>query len=57
MTEKRVDEAPEASAPPPMQVANLPADVHKQLKFSAATDGELSAVSALRASSEPWAGR
>lgn len=57
MTEKRVDEAPEASAPPPMQVANLPADLHKQLKFSAATDAELAAVSALRATSEPWKSR
>jgi [ribosomal protein S18]-alanine N-acetyltransferase len=58
MTEKRVDEAPEAGAPPPMQVAaNLPADFQKQLKFSGATDGELAAVSALRATSEPWKGR
>lgn len=57
MTMKRVDEAPEASVPPPMQLTNLPADFQKALKFSAATDGELSAVSTLRASSEPWKSR
>lgn len=57
MTMKRVDEAPEASVPPPMEVSNLPADLLKALKFTAATDGELSAVSALRAASEPWKSR
>jgi len=57
MTMKRVDEAPGASVPPPMDMAVPPADLHQGLKFSAATDGELSAVSALRATSEPWKSR
>ncbi|HVE83616.1 MAG TPA: GNAT family N-acetyltransferase, partial [Myxococcales bacterium] len=58
MTMKQVDEAPGAPAPPPMDLANLAsADLHKALKFSAAADSELNAVSALRAASEPWKSR
>jgi len=57
MTMKRVDEPSETGVPPPMQVANFPADFQKSLKFSAATDAELTVVSSLRSTSEPWKSR
>lgn len=57
MTMKRVDSAPEMSAIPVLDMANLPADLIAALKFSAAGDGDLSAAASLRAASEPWKGR
>jgi ribosomal-protein-alanine N-acetyltransferase len=54
---KRVDPTPEPSALPPMDMANLPADLNASLKFAAAVDSDLSVVSQLRAASEPWQSR
>jgi ribosomal-protein-alanine N-acetyltransferase len=57
MTMKQVDPGIEAGPVPVMDVASLPNDLINAVKFGPPTDEDLTAVSALRASSEPWKGR
>ncbi|MCY1040127.1 GNAT family N-acetyltransferase [Corallococcus sp. bb12-1] len=57
MTMKQVDPGVEVVPTPVMDVANLPNDLVNGVKFGLATDEDLTAVSALRANSEPWKGR
>jgi ribosomal-protein-alanine N-acetyltransferase len=58
MTMKQVDQAPEANAAPPvLDMSNVQADLKKALKFSPATDADMTAVAALRANSDPWKSR
>ncbi|RKG87032.1 GNAT family N-acetyltransferase [Corallococcus terminator] len=57
MTMKQVDPGVEVAPTPVMDVANLPNDLVNGVKFGLATDEDLTAVSALRANSEPWKGR
>lgn len=54
MTMKQVDQAPEANAPPVLDMSNL--DL-KALKFGQPTDADMTAVAALRANSDPWKSR
>lgn len=56
MTMKQVEEI-KKTAFPPMEVANLPQDLGAGVKFSLPSDEDMNAVSSLRATSEPWAGR
>ncbi len=57
MTMKQVDQTPEASAPPVLEMGNVQADLKKALKFGPTTDADLNAVATLRANSDPWKSR
>src|SRR5262245_59294305 len=57
MTMKRVDQAPEHTAPPLLDLATLPSDLPGSIKMSLAQDEDLGAVASLRANSEPWRSR
>jgi len=58
MTMKQVDEAPEKKTTVPVaDMGHLPSDLSKSLKYSVPKDEDMSAVSHLRATSEPWKGR
>lgn len=57
MTMKRVDQPTETKAPVVLDMANV-TDLKSAIKFGgAASDEEMSAVSGLRANSEPWKSR
>jgi [ribosomal protein S18]-alanine N-acetyltransferase len=57
MTMKQVDETPERKAVPVAELGNLPTDLHKSIKYAVPQDEDMTAVSQLRATSEPWQGR
>jgi ribosomal-protein-alanine N-acetyltransferase len=57
MTMKRVDQAPEKSVPPVLDLAKLPNDFTTTLKFAPMTDEDLAAVAGIRAASDPWRSR
>ncbi len=58
MTMKQVEPGVEVGgAMPVLDLASLPNDLVTAVKFNAPTDEDLAAVSALRASSEPWKSR
>lgn len=57
MTMKQVDEATERSTVPVAELGALPPDLSKSLKYSLPKDEDMSALSQLRATSEPWKGR
>jgi ribosomal-protein-alanine N-acetyltransferase len=57
MTQKGI-EKPMGPGPAPMiELANVPADLAKAVKFGTATDEDLNSVAGLRAGSEPWKNR
>ncbi|MFP2912041.1 N-acetyltransferase family protein [Pyxidicoccus sp. 3LFB2] len=57
MTMKQVDPGVEMAPAPVLDVAGLPNDLMTAVKFSLPTDEDMTAVAALRASSEPWKSR
>lgn len=58
MTQKSLEQPVGAPGPAPMmELANLPADLAKAVKFSPATDEDLNSVANLRAGSDPWKNR
>jgi [ribosomal protein S18]-alanine N-acetyltransferase len=55
MSTKRVEQQPRSSgAVPILDPTKVPNDLKGQVKFTLATDADMSAVSALRAGSDPW---
>lgn len=57
MTTKQIEDIKDQSAVPPLDVSSLPKDFAKSIKFALPSDEDVSAVAALRATSEPWASR
>lgn len=57
MTMKQMDQAPEPSAIPVLDMSTLPTDLQGAIKFAPPTDSDMSTVAALRASSDPWKSR
>ncbi|MCP3100716.1 GNAT family N-acetyltransferase [Myxococcus sp. K15C18031901] len=54
MTMKQVDPGVELAPAPVLDAVGLPNDLMAAVKFSQPTDEDMTAVAALRASSEPW---
>ncbi len=57
MTDKRVDQATDKSAPPLLDPSALPADLAASIKFSQPQDEDMVSVAQMRAGSDPWKGR
>lgn len=57
MTMKQVDPGVEMAPAPVLDVVGLPNDLMAAVKFTLPTDEDMTAVAALRASSEPWKSR
>ena len=57
MTQKGIEQ-PVGSGPAPMiELSNVPADLAKAVKFSPATDEDVTSVAQLRSGSDPWKNR